>query len=317
MRGGLAEVLRPGRKHSFNVIALAANNNIPPSLSLLGIGIGIGPKSRSRYRQITAHCLLLTAYCFSMPSGTFAYNRNMVQLCYQLFNQRMRLAFLLFLLLVVCGYGAGNPPADEKGLFEIFVDGKQIGQEKFSIQNSPGSIRSNSVVAFRSPDKGSRSVRIESQLNMDDQYMPQSYAVRTDIDGQKGLVEGTFIPRQASFKYLLNGTPTKSGLLLDDYYVVLDTNIFHHFIFVGRLFDFNSSDQTQSLDVVIPQELDTGVLIIRDAGIQETSMRGKGKKLHHLKVDSGKVLIDLWLDDQSFLQKISLPGKNIEVIRKP
>jgi hypothetical protein len=241
----------------------------------------------------------------------------MVRLCNQLYGRRMRLACLSFLLLVASDYGADNPPVNEEGRFEIFVNGKQIGQEKFSIQCSPGSIRSNSVVTFRNPDKGGQSVRIESQLIMDDQYMPQTYRVQTDIDGQKGLVEGTFIPGQASFKYLLKGTPTKSGLLLDDYYVVLDTNIFHHFIFVGRLFDFSSSDQVQSLDVVIPQELDTGVLIIRDTGIQERLVRGKEKKLHHLKVDSGKVLIDLWVDDQRFLQKISLPGKNIEVIRKP
>lgn len=236
---------------------------------------------------------------------------------YQLLPRCMHWACFCLLLLVVCGHGAGNPPADEEGRFEIFVDGKQIGQEKFSIQNLPGSIRSNSVVAFRNPGKGGQSVRIESQLNMDDQYMPQTYKVRTDIAGQKGLVEGTFVPGQATFEYVLNGAPRKSGLLVDDYYVVMDTNVFHHFIFVGRLFDFSGSDQAQSLDVVIPQELDTGVLIIRDAGIQETSVRGKEKKLHHLKVDSGKLLIDLWVDDQRFLRKISLPEKNIEVIRKP
>jgi hypothetical protein len=229
----------------------------------------------------------------------------------------MRLACLSFLLLVASDYGADNQPVNEEGRFEIFVNGKQIGQEKFSIQNSPGSIRSNSVATFRNPDKGGQSVRIESQLNMDNQYMPQTYKVQTDIDGQKGLVEGTFVPGRATFEYALNGAPRKSGLLVDDYYVLMDTNVFHHFIFVGRLFDFNDSDQAQSLDVVIPQELDTGVLIIRDAGIQKTSVRGKEKKLHHLKVDSGKLRIDLWVDEQHFLQKISLPEKNIEVIRKP
>lgn len=225
-------------------------------------------------------------------------------------------SFCLLVLVGVCD-GAGNPPANEAGRFDIFVNGKQIGQEKFSLQTSPDSIRSESVVTFRNSDKGGQSVRIESKLKMNDQYMPQTYEVRTDIDGQKVLVEGTFIPGQASFKHLMHGVARKSGLLLDDYYVVMDTNVFHHFIFVGRLFDFSSPGQAQSLDVVIPQEMDTGVLIIRDAGVQKTSVRGKDKELRRLKVDSGSLLIDLWLDDQHLLQKISLPGKNIDVIRKP
>jgi hypothetical protein len=226
-------------------------------------------------------------------------------------------AFFCLLVLEGVSYGGWNPPAKEDGRFEIYVNGKQIGQEKFSIQISPDSIHSESVVTFRNADKGGHSVQIESQLKMNDQYMPQTYEVRTNIDGKKGLVEGTFIPGQASFKYLLDGDPRKSGLLVDDYYVVLDTNVFHHFIFVGRLFDFSSPDQAQSLDVVIPQEMDTGVLIIRDAGVQKTSVRGKERELHHLKVDSGSLLIDLWLDDQRLLHKIALPEKNIEVIRRP
>jgi len=56
------------------------------------------------------------------------------------------------------------------------------------------------------------------------------------------------------------GIPRRSGLLLGDKFLVLDTNVFHHFVFIARLFDFNSKDKSQSMQVVIPQEMDKGIL---------------------------------------------------------
>jgi hypothetical protein len=70
------------------------------------------------------------------------------------------------------------------------------------------------------------------------------------------------------------------------------------------------------LDVVVPQEMDSGSLEIRDAGLEKIDVHGKKKELHHLKVDSGKLRIDLWVDDHRLLYRIALPEKNIEVLRK-
>ena len=79
----------------------------------------------------------------------------------------------------------------------------------------------------------------------------------------------------------------KTGLLVGDKYVLLDENVFHHLIFLARLFDLNSSAKYQSFEVVIPQELDDGIVKISDSGKEKTSVRGKDKELHHLKLDSG------------------------------
>jgi hypothetical protein len=171
------------------------------------------------------------------------------------------------------------------------------------------------VVAFKNPGSVGQEVKIETQLTMDENYMPQSYRVISSIGGKARETEGAFVPGQATFKYQANGIPQQSGLLLDDYYVALDTNVFHHFIFVGRLVEFGNL--LQSLDVVVPQEMDNGFLEIRDAGLEKIEVHGKKRELHHLKVDSGKLKIDLWVDDNRLLYKIALPGKNIEVLRKP
>jgi hypothetical protein len=230
---------------------------------------------------------------------------------------RYALGWLILPWFLTYGFSAGKKPSanNEEGRFGIYIDGNEIGEEKYSIQGSPNSYHSESVIAFKTPGSVSQDVKIETQLNMDENYMPQSYRVRSNIGGKIGEIEGAFVPGQATFKYQVNGTPHQNGLLLDDYYVVLDANVFHHFIFVGRLVELDNS--IQSLDVVIPQETDNGVLKIQNSGLEKIELRGKKRELHHLKVDSGKLLIDLWIDDHRLLYKIALPVKNIEIIRKP
>jgi hypothetical protein len=125
-----------------------------------------------------------------------------------------------------------------------------------------------------------------------------------------------FAPGQVSFEYPVAGVQRKTGLLVGDKYVLLDENVFHHFVFLARLFDFSSKERSQSFEVVIPQELDNGTIKVSDAGKEKVALKGKKEKeLHHLKLDSGLVQIDLWIDDQKIVHKIALPGKGIEVLR--
>jgi hypothetical protein len=217
-------------------------------------------------------------------------------------------------LFLSSGRSAERKSALEEGQFNIYVAGKEIGQEKFTIQNFTDSVRSNSTLSFRDPGNTHRSVRIETQLNMDDHYLPRTYQLRSDVNGQKGAITGKFVPGQAEFEYQGSGNPRKSGLLVGDHYIILDTNVFHHFIFIARLFDF-SAEKSQSLEVVIPQELDYGILKMSQIGVEKILIRGKKRTLHHLRADSGALVIDLWIDDQRILYKIALPSKGIEVIR--
>ncbi|MBN2336989.1 MAG: hypothetical protein JXP48_00500, partial [Acidobacteria bacterium] len=223
-------------------------------------------------------------------------------------------ALVLFVLFPLCA--RGSEPAREEGEFEIRIDGEEVGREKYSIEVRPDGVVSVSTGTLRNVVMGEERVKVETRLEMDPHYMPRSYRVTTSAGERKGMLEGTFSPGQADFRYLLEGTPRKSGLLLDEYYTVLDANVFHHFAFVGRLFDFDDGG-AQALDVVIPQELDNGTVVIRDAGREPTEIRGREKRLRHLKLDSGRLLIDLWLDDGRVLQKIGLPQRRIEVVRRP
>ncbi len=135
------------------------------------------------------------------------------------------------------------------------------------------------------------------------------------MGGQKVSLTAKFSPGQASFEYPVAGVMKKAGLLVGDKYSLLDDNVFHHFIFLARLFDFTSGAKYQSFEVIIPFEVDNGIVKISDSGKEKTSVRGKDKELHHLKLDSGHVQIHMWVDDQKVVYKIALPAKGIEVVR--
>jgi hypothetical protein len=151
-------------------------------------------------------------------------------------------------------------------------------------------------------------------LTANSRFLPRSYSLNTEVDGQKGMIVGTFTPGQAMFEITGSGNIRKSGLLVGDQYQILDSNIFHHFTFIARAFDFEQK-KSQSFEVVVPQELDRGVLKVSNVGKEMIFLRGKGKDLIHLRGDSGQLQIDLWIDDRRILHKIAVPAKQIEVIR--
>lgn len=220
------------------------------------------------------------------------------------------------LLATSTSYPAEQKNFRDEAQFSIYLAGKEIGREKFSVQSNGESIRSNSTLSFRDPSGPGQSVKMETELTMNGRFVPTLYILRTDVNGQKGIVRGQFIDAQATFEYAASGgTPSKSRLLVGEQYTVLDTNVFHHFTFLARLFDFSSNEKMQAMEVVIPQELRNGLLKISDIGLEKVSVRGKNRDLHHLKADSGSVQVDLWVDDQHVLHKLALPLKRIEVIR--
>lgn len=203
----------------------------------------------------------------------------------------------------------------EESQFDIYVDGKEIGYEKFSILASSSGIESRSFLSFRDPGKTGKKVQIETELSTDGKWMPRAYRLNSDVEGQKGTITGSFAPGEATFEYTGSGRPLRRGLPVGDRYIILDTNVFHHFVFLARLYDLRAGG-TKQIEAVVPQELDGGKLKVSEAGVEMVPIHGKEMTLHRINADTGMLLIHLWVDDNQVLYKIALPAKKIEVIRK-
>jgi len=207
-------------------------------------------------------------------------------------------------------------PSAEDGEFVIFYSAKEIGSEKFAIQATAESAASSSVLEFRNPAEPGQKVRMETKLEMDANYLPRSYVLKSDVNGVKGSITGNFAPNQVMLDFEGNGTSRRSGLLLPNRYTVLDSNIYHHFIFLVRLFDFDSKEKTQRFEVLVPQENDSGILKVSELRRAEMELRGKKREVRVLQAASDALQLQLWVDRDGVLQKISVPSKGLEVVRR-
>lgn len=204
----------------------------------------------------------------------------------------------------------------ESGEFKIYAAGMDIGTEKYVILGSGAAITSSSTLDFRNPGESHQKIQLETKLEMNARFVPRNYLLKSDVEGKKGTILGEFSPNQAMFAYVAaDGSSRKGGMLVGNEFSLLDTNIFHHFIFLVRLFNYDSNNKAQRFEVVIPQEQESGFLTISELGKEPLTVRGKRTETRHLQADSGSLQIQLWVDNQRVLQKITVPGRGIEVLR--
>ena len=105
----------------------------------------------------------------------------------------VRAALLFFVCVVLLfpmlslplAQGAESAPQREESQFGIYVAGKEIGYEKFSILSSTDTIESKSVVSFQDPGGKHKKVKMETQLSMDRHFLPRAYQLRTDVEGKE------------------------------------------------------------------------------------------------------------------------------------
>jgi hypothetical protein len=226
------------------------------------------------------------------------------------------LGALLILLGTAISAVGENKAGREEGTFHIRMAGNEVGSERFTIIAAGEKVSSASVLEFRNPAETHQRVQMETRLEMNNRFVPLNYQLKSDVDGKKGTITGLFSPGQAMFEYVGTGTPRKAGVLVGKEYTLLDSNIFHHFIFLARLFDFDSREKVQKFEVVIPQETDSGVLSISDAGKESVNVRGKKIDTRRLQVDSGALVMQLWVDRQHMVVRIAVPSKQIDVERE-
>ena len=226
------------------------------------------------------------------------------------------LAALPFLLFPATGIAQKEKKSSRlEGEFRISVSGREIGFEKYTLAISENAITSSSVLELRISGEGNQKIALSTKLEMDEQYNPRSYELQSEVNGKRGTIKGSFAPNQVIFDYVSDGNPVRNGLLLGDRCTVLDTNIFHHFIFLARLFKYGSREKSQTFEVVIPQEKETGTLLISELNKESIEIKGKKISTTHLLIDSGSMRIHMWVDSERTPRKISVPEKGIEVLQ--
>jgi hypothetical protein len=213
----------------------------------------------------------------------------------------------------------GNPRlenVDDEGIFVISLAGRPVGTERFKIHSSPGKVEAQGEIRLHIEQNG-KTVGVQSSpdLVLDSQLRPVTYTWNQK-GPQSSRLEVDFGGKLARVRYkTINGNEDNRDFELPPDVVVLDDNVVHHYqLIIARYQAMGGGKQT--FRIFVPQEALPSILTVEDMGNAATTIDGVTANLRHLLITTDVTHIDLWVDDQQHIERVSVPEAQLEAIRK-
>jgi hypothetical protein len=213
----------------------------------------------------------------------------------------------------------GNPRlvnVDDEGVFVISLAGRPVGTERFKIHSSPGKVEAQGEIRLHIEQNG-KTVGVQSSpdLVLDSQLRPVTYTWNQK-GPQSSRLEVDFGGKLARVRYkTINGNEDDRDFELPPDVVVLDDNVVHHYqLIIARYQAMGGGKQT--FRIFVPQEALPSLLTVEDMGNAATTIDGVTANLRHLLITTDVTHIDLWVDDQQHIERVSVPEAQLEAIRK-
>ena len=213
----------------------------------------------------------------------------------------------------------GNPRlvnVDDEGVFVISLAGRPVGTERFKIHSSPGKVEAQGEIRLHIEQNG-KTVGVQSSpdLVLDSQLRPVTYTWNQK-GPQSSRLEVDFGGKVAKVRYkTINGNEDDRDFELPPDVVVLDDNVVHHYQLITARYQAMGGGK-QTLRVFVPQEALPSLLTVEDMGNAATAIAGVTANLRHLLITTDVTHIDLWVDDQQHIERVSIPAAQLEVVRK-
>jgi hypothetical protein len=223
--------------------------------------------------------------------------------------------------------GSEKEPAShtvDAGSFGVFMNGRRVATEKFSIQqSSSGSIATSEFKTEAGAELAVQSSELQLSPNGDllkyewKEINPgKAHAVIVPTDNL--LIErSTSSPQDKpeEHPFLLPASTS----VLDDYFFIHREILTWKYLVTGCRKDGGQVSCPQNQQVkfgaINPHQRSSLLVTISFAGKEKVPVRGAQRELNHfvLKSDAGEW--SLWLDDQFMLVRILVVGDNTEVVR--
>jgi hypothetical protein len=204
----------------------------------------------------------------------------------------------------------------DQGRFKIFFNGEQIGEERFQIVAEGSNFKALAEVHLTvEREKDKATFLIKPILLFKKSFEPISYQVIQESGPNRMRAQVNFKPGRSEAVYETEQQKDPRQIELSPDVLVLDDNVFHHYILLARRYDF-AKGGVQEFSAFIPQQFLAGSISIADKGMEKVSVAGKMVSLQHLFVDSGELQFSLWLNEHHELLKISVPKSNVDVERE-
>jgi len=204
----------------------------------------------------------------------------------------------------------------DRGVFELSLAGKTLGTETFEIRSSAEKVEAHAEIHLH-VEQGGKPIDVETypSLVFDKQLHPVTYTWKQK-GSQSSQLEVDFrsSPVQARYK-TVNGEEDRRDFDLPQDVVVLDDNVVHHYQLVVDRYGLTAGGK-QTFNAFIPQEALPGIISVEETGTEPTTVNGSTVNLHHLVITTELAHVNLWVDEQRHLQRVSIPESQFEAVRR-
>jgi hypothetical protein len=208
-------------------------------------------------------------------------------------------------------YGGPTQGASDQGTFRVFVGGREVGTEQFSIRQSGTGAAAEFIASGQvSLRLASGSLELTPRLRARGmQADPASYQVDVGGDSPRRIV-GNVADGRFSARIV-----TAAGEQLREYVasagaLVLDEGIAHHYFFLAQRL------HSGRVPVIIPRENRQVVATVQDRGEERVEIGGVQVSAYHLVVQpAGTGPANVWVDALNRVLKVEIPDRQYVAVR--
>src|SRR5215831_16464716 len=205
-----------------------------------------------------------------------------------------------------------NAPASvlqqDKGKFNILLDGKSVGREEFEIGPNGAGWLAKGTTQIHTGEGPSTEVTGNLTLQSNGAPMAYDWVSKADKTNRAHII---FANGVAKISLEVQGAhPYEQELSFASPLVaVLDNNLYHHYAVLARIYDW-SKRGAQTLPVLIPQEITPGIITAEATG----SATSAGKTYEGLRVTTSDIEVLLLLDTNHRLMRLEVPAMKVQVV---
>lgn len=236
-------------------------------------------------------------------------------------------SWLVLVVAAVAGPGKEKEPVGQTvdaGSFGVFVNGRRLATEKFSIQqNTAGSVATSEFKTEEGVDKAAQSSELHLTLSGD----LKKYEWK---EASPGKAQAMIVPNDNLLVERSANNPQDkeeehpfllpvSTSVLDDYFFIHREILVWKYLATGCRQDKGlvtcPQNQQVKFGAINPHQRSSLLVSMSFTGKEKTPVHGVERELNHFVLKSEAGEWSLWLDDQFKLVRILVPGDNTEVVR--
>jgi hypothetical protein len=204
----------------------------------------------------------------------------------------------------------------DRGIFKVYSSGQLVGEESFQIVPEGANFKASGetrLTVERINTKVSFNIKVLLQFTKN--FEPINYQISQEASGNTARARVKFKSGSSEVVYETGKENDVRAIELNKDVVVLDNNVYHHYILLARRYDFLKGGQ-QEFSAFVPQGFLSGAVTVSDKGMEYTLVGSATVQLQHLVVDTGELQIHLWLDADHVVRKMSVPQSQVDVVRE-